>query len=213
MLNYGIIAAVSYLLGATPFGLLIARWVKGIDLRKAGSGNIGATNVTRVIGKKWGAVALLLDALKGAIPASLFPSLLPFAPDQLLHASVLAGVAAILGHMFSPWLRFKGGKGVATATGVVIVLAPWAFLIAFGLFVAVFATSRIVSLGSITAAIGFAVAQTFWLPTDPWSATNWSLAAFSYGIPALIIWQHRSNIGRLLRGEEHAFKKKTTEAT
>lgn len=201
------IALLSFVLGSIPFGLLIARAVAGVDLRQSGSGNIGATNVTRVVGKFWGAVVLLLDASKGAIPAGLFP-LLPGIPvEQQLHAAVLGGLLAILGHMFSPWLKFRGGKGVATATGVVLVLAPWGFLVAFALFVGVCAGTRIVSLGSLTAAVGFAITQWFVLQPTPWSEQLWSLTSFSLGVPALIVFQHRSNIRRLIRGEEHAFRK------
>lgn len=210
MLPMTLLAAAAYLLGSIPFGLLIARWVAGVDLRKAGSGNIGATNVTRVLGKTWGSVVLLLDAAKGGVPAGLFATLFDIGPAQQMSACVLAGICAVLGHMFSPWLKFRGGKGVATATGVVLVLAPWGFLAAFAVFVALFASTRVVSIGSIGAAATFAVAQVCMLWPELWTEQNWSLSTFSLGVPALIIVQHRSNLSRLLRGEEHAFRKPHT---
>lgn len=213
MISLVVVAVAGYLIGSIPFGLLIARWVAGVDLRKVGSGNIGATNVTRVVGKKWGAVALALDAGKGAIPTSALPILAGVATGDLLHASVLGGVAAILGHMFSPWLGFRGGKGVATAMGVVIILAPIGFLAALATFVILLAVTRIVSVGSIGAALSFAITQWFVLQPNFWSESRWSLGAFSIGVPALIIFQHRSNIRRLLRGEEHAFRKKSAATT
>ncbi len=213
MISLVVVAVAGYLIGSIPFGLLIARWVAGVDLRTVGSGNIGATNVTRVVGRKWGAVALALDAGKGAIPTGALPILTGVAAGELLHASVLGGVAAILGHMFSPWLGFRGGKGVATAMGVVIVLAPMGFLAALATFVLLLAITRIVSVGSIGAALSFAVTQWFLLQPHFWSESRWSLGAFSLGVPALIIFQHRSNIRRLLRGEEHAFRKKSPAPT
>ena len=209
MSEFLLVAAIAYGLGSIPFGLLIARWVAGVDLRTVGSGNIGATNVFRVLGKYWGTVALLLDAAKGGVPTACLPGMLGIEAGSLLPASVLAGVCAVLGHMFSPWLRFRGGKGVATATGVVIVLAPWGFLAAFTVFVLLFATTRIVSLGSMAAAATFAASQVLILWPNLWTAERWTLSAFSLGVPALIVYQHRSNIGRLMRGEEHAFRKRT----
>ncbi len=208
-----IIGIFGYLLGSLPFGLWIARAVAGVDLRTVGSGNIGATNVTRVVGKKWGAIALLLDAAKGAIPAGLLPLLLFSDPVLRLHAGVLGGLTAVLGHMFSPWLKFRGGKGVATATGVVLVLAPWGMLAALAAFILMTYATRIVSLGSLSAAIVFAIVQWWILKPEFWTADRWSLSAFSFGVPALIVFQHRTNIRRLLRGEEHAFRKKPDAAS
>ncbi|MFN8453045.1 MAG: glycerol-3-phosphate 1-O-acyltransferase PlsY, partial [Anaerolineae bacterium] len=146
----------AYLAGSIPFSLLIARWAGGIDLRQHGSGNVGATNVARTLGYKWGAVALLLDALKGLLPTWGLPLLFYGAGSR--HAPVAAGLAAIVGHMFPCWLGFRGGKGVATALGVVAVLSWQATLAAFVAFAAVFAVSRIVSLSSIVAAVTFLIA-------------------------------------------------------
>ncbi len=194
----------SYLIGSLPFGLLIARAVQGIDIREHGSRNIGSTNVTRVIGKKWGAICFVLDVLKGALPVGLLPSLLLGTDNiEFSHWQVAAGLLAILGHMFPIWLNFRGGKGVATALGVVVMLAWQSTAITFGVFAVCFAISRIVSLSSIVSAVVFAVLQLIRLCPHPFAATKWSLAAFSLAVPALIIMRHRANIGRLLRGEEH----------
>lgn len=205
-LGFSLIAAAAYLIGSLPFGYLIGRW-RGVDVRTAGSGNIGATNVGRILGKKWGGLVLLLDGLKGLLPTLLLPHLV--ADDLRTHAAVLAGVGTILGHMFPCWLKFRGGKGVATALGVALVLSWQATLIAAGIFFLLFVAFRIVSLGSIGAAMAFAVTQMIRLRPDPFAAGHWSLAAFSLAIPALIILRHRSNIVRLLRGEEKRFSSKS----
>ena len=204
----------AYLAGSLPFGLIVARAVKGIDIREHGSRNIGATNVTRVIGVKWGAVCFLLDLLKGSGPVWLLPQMLLAADGpSRTHWQVAAGLLAIIGHMFPVWLGFKGGKGVATALGVVAMLAPQSTAITFGVFVALFAITRIVSLGSIIAAVTFAVLQMIQLWPQPFRAETWSVASFSLAVPVLIILRHRANIGRLLRGEEHRFEFKRREPT
>jgi glycerol-3-phosphate acyltransferase PlsY len=190
----------AYLAGSIPFSLLLARWVGGIDLRQHGSGNVGATNVARTLGYKWGVVALLLDALKGLLPTWGLPLLFFGAGHP--HAPVAAGVVAIIGHMFPCWLGFRGGKGVATALGVVIVLSWPATLAAFAAFAVTFAATRIVSLSSILASVTFAIAEMIVLWPAPFSSTHWSRGVFALAVPALIIWRHRSNIGRLRRGEE-----------
>lgn len=197
-----IIALLSYLIGSLPFGFLLARWIKGVDLRAYGSGNIGATNASRVLGKKWGIVVLLLDVAKGLLPTLL---LWRFFGAELgaPHARVLAGTCAILGHVFPVWLGFRGGKGVATALGVASVLGwPWAMLGAAGVFALTFFTTRIVSLGSMLAAATFAGVQLYVLAPQWLDREHWSLTLFSTVMPALIILWHRSNLLRLLRGEE-----------
>ncbi len=196
------LAVVAYLIGSIPFGLLIVRWVKGVDLRTVGSGNIGATNAGRVLGKAGGLGVLLLDALKGLLPTLVLARLC----DETSATAVLAGTCAILGHMFPCWLGFRGGKGVATALGVVGVLAPWGTLAAFAAFALNFAATRIVSLGSVLAAIVFAVYQGFWLAPDWWSPEKRWLTVFSAAVPLLIILRHRSNLVRLLQGKEGAWK-------
>jgi len=198
----------AYLIGSIPFSLLIARWVGGIDLRQHGSGNVGATNVARTLGLKWGIVALLLDALKGLLPTWGLPLLLFPSGDAHTHAQVACGLAAIIGHMFPCWLGFRGGKGVATALGVVLVIAPLATLCAFGAFALTFAASRIVSLSSIVASAVFAIAEFVILAPSPFATATWSRALFALAVPALIILRHRSNIVRLLKGEEKRFTRK-----
>lgn len=199
----------AYAIGSTPFGLLVALAAGRIDIRKHGSGNIGATNVGRVLGSKWGLLVLVLDALKGFLPALLLPRLFFSDPDSLSH--VVAGVGTIVGHMFPVWLGFRGGKGVATALGVVLCLGPIGSAVAAFAFFALFVPFRIVSLSSIAAALAFAVTQLMLLSPTPFSAENRGLAIFSLLVPGLIILRHRTNIVRLWRGEEprYEFRRKT----
>jgi len=202
-----VIALVGYFAGAMPFGYLTARFVAGIDIRQAGSGNIGATNIGRVLGAKWGLCVLVLDCLKGLLPVLLTPLAVP---DSLAasaqHLQVLCGLCTIIGHMFPLWLRFRGGKGVATALGVILGLGTWATLIAFGIFALVFALFRIVSLSSISAAVAFAAVQMVLLTPHPFAEETWAAGVFSVLVPALILWRHRGNIVRLWRGEEPRFQ-------
>jgi acyl phosphate:glycerol-3-phosphate acyltransferase len=199
-------AAAGYLAGSLPFGYLTARFVAGIDIRKEGSGNIGATNIGRVLGVKWGILVLFLDCLKGLLPVLVTPWFLPeTAKPQAAHLQVLMGMCTVLGHMFPMWLRFRGGKGVATALGVVIAIGGWSTLAAFLAFVASFALLRIVSFSSILAAATFGVAQMVLLKPHPFAEDTWSTGVFSLLVPALILWRHRANIGRLLKGEEKRF--------
>jgi acyl phosphate:glycerol-3-phosphate acyltransferase len=198
----------AYLVGSLPFGYLTARVAAGIDIRSQGSGNIGATNVARVVGAKWGALVLMLDCLKGLLPVWLLPEAAHALTEQSLaipHLRVACAVATILGHMYPCWLGFRGGKGVATALGVVLVLGPWASLTALATFLVCIATFRIVSLSSIFAAVAFAIVQIAWLFPEPFSQENWSLTVFSLAVPLLIIARHRDNIVRLLRGQEAKF--------
>lgn len=198
---------LAYLVGSLPFGWIVARLVGQIDIRKHGSGNIGATNVARVLGAKYGAIVLALDCLKGAASTALL-SLLLLAPDapERLHLAVLSGVAAILGHMFPCWLGFRGGKGVATALGVAVVLAPAASGVALVVFVVCFAATRIVSLSSIIGACAFCALELWRLRPAPFAEPTWSLAAFSTVVPILIVVRHRANLARLVRGTEPRFQ-------
>jgi len=201
------VAITSYLAGSIPFGLVTAKLVAGTDIRKVGSGNIGATNVARTLGAKWGIVVLFLDALKGLLPVLFIPALFvsPDSPD-FDHARVLSGVATILGHMFPIWLGFRGGKGVATSLGVILVLGPWSTLAAVVAFALTFFFSRIVALSSVIAAIAFGVAQFVQLGAAAFTREKWSLTVFSIAVPLLIIVRHRSNLGRITRGEEKKFQ-------
>jgi acyl phosphate:glycerol-3-phosphate acyltransferase len=198
---------LAYLVGSLPFGLIVARLVGGIDIRQQGSGNIGATNVARVLGAKYGALVLVLDCLKGALPTALLPTLfLASSAPQRPHLAVLSGVATILGHMFPCWIGFRGGKGVATALGVALVLAPAASGVAFLVFALCFAATRIVSLSSILGASAFCGLELWLLRPTPFGDATWSLATFSAVVPILIIVRHRTNLLRLYRGEEPRFR-------
>ncbi|MEX0727376.1 MAG: glycerol-3-phosphate 1-O-acyltransferase PlsY [Planctomycetaceae bacterium] len=190
----------SYFIGAIPWGFLIARYGGGVDIRQAGSKNIGATNVWRTLGAKFGVAVLVLDALKGLLPTLYFRE---FVPAELhSHVAVGCGIAAVVGHMFPCWLGFRGGKGVATGLGVAVVLGPYALLAAVVVFALTLLTVRIVSLGSMLAAATFAVVQIGLLMPDPFASDVWSLSLFSLSIPLLIVIQHRGNMARLWRGEE-----------
>ena len=191
MLSLLVLAA--YLLGSIPNGLLIAR-LKGVDLQKVGSGNIGATNVFRCVGKGWGVLAFVLDAVKGFVPAFVFPRLLEFAPPWL---GLACGVAAVAGHNWPVWLKFKGGKGVSTSAGMLLGIAPAAVGIGFAVFAATVALTRFVSLGSILAAIAVPAAY-LWMN----GADNRLLAGALVLMGLLVIVKHRANIGRLLKGTE-----------
>ena len=211
-LSHFVLALASYLAGSIPFGLMIGRVVKGIDLRDHGSGNIGATNAGRVLGTKWGLICLVLDALKGFLPVALFPRWICGADAPLDDLAVLAGVATIVGHMFPCWLGFRGGKGVATSLGVVAMLSPWGLLVGAVAFFSTFAIFRIVSLSSILAAVGFGLFYLTPYSLTPYSRQSMSLGLFSAAVPLLIVFQHRSNVKRLLRGEEPRFAAKPESA-
>ena len=209
--NFAILALASYLAGSIPFGFIIGKLVKGVDLRKLGSGNIGATNAGRVLGKKWGLICLALDALKGLLPVAFLPSLfVPESSPWLSHAAVLSGVSTIIGHMFPCWLGFRGGKGVATSLGVLSILSPWGLLVAAGIFFSSLACWRIVSLSSMLAAAGFGIFELIRLKPSPFSELTWSQGVFALMVPLLIIVQHRSNIRRLLAGDEPPFSLKSS---
>lgn len=191
-----LLTALAYIIGSIPFGLLIAK-AKGVDIRKQGSGNIGATNVLRCLGKPLGITCFILDALKGFLPAALFPMIGNLDPTF----GILFGTAAILGHNFPVSLKFKGGKGVATSAGVLLGVAPLAVVIGLLTWVIVFKTSGYVSLGSIVAAILVVIAG--WTVGYPPAV---SIALTLLG--ALSIYRHRSNIQRLVSGTEHKFQRK-----
>jgi len=190
---------VSYVLGSIPFGVLMARLFGGRDVRKAGSGNIGATNVVRVVGPLAGILTLLSDSAKGWFAVWM--------AARTMHgeafAMVLAGFFAMLGHCFPIWLRFRGGKGVATAAGVFAALCPAAMLAATILFLLVVGFWRFVSLASVAAAA--AIPLLVYLLWAPHFAPPVSVTLISLAIAALVVSQHRGNISRLARGEEPKF--------
>lgn len=199
------IPVAAYLLGSIPFGLLLAKLFGTADIRKAGSGNIGATNVARVAGPVAGILTLLLDAGKGALAVLLAVRLAEGSSLWLM----LAGICALLGHCFPIWLGFRGGKGVATAAGVFLVLCPLACLGAALLFLLVVGYWRFVSLGSISAAAAIPLLMYFfWAPhhAPPHPITFGSLAA-----ALLIIYKHEGNIQRLAHGSEPRFSLRKNE--
>jgi glycerol-3-phosphate acyltransferase PlsY len=192
--------AISYAAGSLPFAWLAGR-AAGVDLRQQGSGNLGATNVFRVLGWKVGLAVFLADALKGALPVLLLPPRLAGA-DTLLWA-IACGIAAIAGHVRPIFFAFrKGGKGVATAAGVFFALAPLPMLVTFTLFVTVVLVTGYVSVGSLLSAI---VLPSLLLATQ---GARSPLFLTSLVIAAFVFWTHRANIGRLRRGEEHRFGKR-----
>jgi acyl phosphate:glycerol-3-phosphate acyltransferase len=185
----------AYLLGSTPTSYLMGRAVKGIDLREHGSGNLGATNAFRVLGWKVALPVMIIDVAKGWFPTVYFPV---WDRASAAEWALAYGAAAIVGHVLSVYMRFRGGKGVATSAGVFLAIAPWAVLIGFVVWGVTVTLTRIVSLSSILAAVVLPLAV--FVTNEP----AFELA-LSLGLSAFIIYAHRANIGRLLRGEEARF--------
>ncbi len=206
---YVIIAIVAYLLGSIPFGYLLVRIFRGEDIRLTGSGNIGATNVARSGAKGLGIATLALDAVKGCIAVLLawylgrkigyIGPLSDCFGYKRAELGAIAALFAVVGHMFPVWLKFKGGKGVATALGVFVFLFPKAIPVALGIFILVVALTRYVSLGSILATIAFPIAAWFFYRPD------WISLLLVVIVAVLIIGKHHANIGRLLAGTESRF--------
>jgi len=188
----------SYLLGAVPFGLVVGK-IAGIDVRQHGSKNIGATNVSRLLGKRLGVITLILDVLKGFLPMAVAALVLGDGQESRIYVCA-CGIAAVVGHMFPLYLRFRGGKGVATGLGVFLYLSPLAILISLVLFVAVVAFSGFVSAGSLLASALFPL----WL----FILGGEKVLILTAAVIAVLIWlKHRENIGRLLQGTEKSWKK------
>jgi len=200
------VAIVSYLIGSFPSGYIIGR-MNGVDLRKEGSGNIGATNALRVLGKKWGYIVFAADIFKGWLSVTLaYAFANRFAPDQLVIAGVLAGLFSVLGHNFPIWLGFKGGKGIATSAGIMLALFPiWVFLCALVVWVSFFYTTRYVSVASIFAAASLSVSSTV---LALFGKCDWLLVPVAFLMTGLAIWRHKSNIERLFAGTEKKFEKR-----
>jgi glycerol-3-phosphate acyltransferase PlsY len=211
ILSYAVIALAGYLLGSIPTGYLAGR-ARGIDIRTVGSGNMGATNVFRTLGKTAGVIVLVVDGLKGyAACVWLCDGVLTLMKLPTTDAGlyrIIAGIAAVLGHNFTCWLKFKGGKGIATSAGVYFALAPLAVSVALGAWIIVFALSRYVSVASIAAAV--ALPATVWLMPD-----SLTLRIVTTALGLLAIVKHKSNIERLFSGTERRFGQKsaTPEAT
>ena len=209
ILIYIVVALGAYLLGSIPFGFLAAK-AKGIDIRNVGSGNIGATNAMRVLGKPTGVLVLLLDALKGYAAVAWLPILvLKFSNGSTVDPETLrivAGIFVVLGHNYTCWLKFKGGKGIATTAGVYLALAPWAVLVGLVVFILAVIVTRYVSVGSIAAAVALPV--TVWIMTPH----NVFLGIVSTALGSLAIYKHKSNIQRLMAGTENRLGKKAEAA-
>lgn len=230
VLTFGGVACIcgAYLLGAVPFGLLLGR-ARGIDVRKSGSGNIGATNLSRSLGRGWGIVAFLLDFAKGLLPVLLARTLVSEWPSGSLDASpaelantglastsvqnaawlpAAAGAAAVLGHVFPIYLRFRGGKGVATAFGAMAALSPPAALAGGAVWGAVFLTTKTVSLGSLAAAATLPVVVALCAGQDapPADVSYVSVQVLAIFLTVLVFARHRGNIVRLFNGEEFRFR-------
>ncbi len=213
--------AGSYLLGSIPFGLLIGK-AYGVDIREQGSGNIGATNLGRALGKRWAVAAFLLDFSKGILPTLAASYIAQVNTNEPLYLGILAGTAAILGHTFPLYLRFRGGKGVATTLGVITGVAPPATVLAGIVWLGVYLKTRTVSISSL--ATGATLPLGIWGTELLYQQTYFTLLyqqtdftariVFSIAIAALIFLRHRTNIVRILRGEELTFKKagENTEA-
>jgi acyl phosphate:glycerol-3-phosphate acyltransferase len=201
-------ALVGYLFGSFPAGYFAGR-LAGVDVRARGSGNIGATNVLRVLGKKWGLPVFAIDAFKGFASVRLAFVLVKYWPDAMPYGeyfAILAAAMSVVGHSFPVWLRFKGGKGVATSAGALVGLMPLAVPLVLLVWVVVFEITRYVSLASVIAAIALPIIVSM---LARWRIVDTSaLIYFSIMITLLVLWRHRSNLSRLLKGTEQRFTRK-----
>lgn len=207
ILFYSLLVIGAYLVGAIPFGFIIGK-LYGVDVRKAGSGNIGATNVTRTVGKTAGKVCFALDLVKGALP--VLAALLIYQGEKYAWLALACGAAAIAGHIFPVYLKFKGGKGISTAAGVALALAPLPLVGAAAVWVAVFFIWRYVSLASIVAAITLPLLAWLFifLGIGSEAARSWVTLVFFAVVALLAVLRHTGNIKRLFNGTESRFGKK-----
>jgi acyl phosphate:glycerol-3-phosphate acyltransferase len=208
MIKLAVLLLGSYLLGSIPFGYLAGR-LRGIDIRRAGSGNVGATNVVRVLGKRYGYPVFALDVLKGFWAVKISMLVAPGQPPEWNSPQIfgmLAAMSCVLGHLYPPWLQFKGGKGVATSAGALLALTPVAALVGVVIWIIVFWLTGYVSLASITAAVGLPIG----ILVIGWQNPNKvkPLVYCSACVAAVVIWRHRSNLSRLIRGTESRFTRK-----
>ena len=204
MFTFAFVLVGSYLLGSIPFGCLAGR-IRGIDIRKVGSGNIGATNVVRVLGKRYGYPVFVLDFLKGLGAVRIAMAVRPESTSPEL-VGALAAVSAVIGHSFPIWLKFRGGKGVATSAGALFGLMPLATVIGAAIWILTFLLTRYVSVASVATAVAlpFVIAIMTWLNQTDGKALFYS----SLCLAAVIIWRHHSNLSRLVRGTEPRFTRK-----
>jgi acyl phosphate:glycerol-3-phosphate acyltransferase len=211
-----LIIILSYIVGSIPTGLLVSKYIKGIDIRKHGSGNIGSTNVMRTLGWKLGLLVQTGDIVKGLIAVLLiarlhygdfpFNNRTPF--DDITVVQIIAGLAAVLGHIFSVFLNFRGGKGINTAAGMLVGIAPIDISIALGVFILVLFSTGYVSLGSLSAATAFP--STLFIRYNIFHVdipSYHTLILFSIATSLLLFYAHRSNIKRLLQGQENRFNR------
>ena len=205
MFKIGFIIVSAYLLGSIPTSVWLGRIIKGVDLRDSGSGNAGATNAFRVLGKTIGSLVLLLDMLKGFLAVSLVHLQSTFAPgtETWMILKICLGLVAVLGHIFPVFAGFRGGKGVATITGVALGLHPFGALAAIGIYLLVFLLTRISALGSLIAVLTYPV----WIILV-FRADYLTVRIFSLVVLVLVLITHRSNILRLMRGEEKSLFRK-----
>ena len=203
-----VVICIGYVFGSFPSGYLAGR-MRGVDVRKHGSGNIGATNVLRVLGKPWGFGVFFADAFKGFVAVRLALAIVARTPGAAEYAefyAILAAAACVAGHSFPVWLQFKGGKGVATSAGAIFGVVPIAAISIFLVWLVVFLTTRYVSVASILAAL--ALPAVVGVLVRLHYTRGYVLLYFSLAMTALVVWRHRSNISRLLNGTEQRFARK-----
>jgi glycerol-3-phosphate acyltransferase PlsY len=199
-------ALAGYLAGAVPFSYIAGRVFGGVDLRRHGSGNLGATNTFRLLGARIAVVVLALDVAKGFVPVAVAPALGATGHVPREWLMLTAAFFAVIGHMFSVFVSFAGGKGIATTAGAFAALAPWPLVTAAAVFGLVFAAKRIVSLASIVSAVVFPIAI-FVLDRTGLAPAPWPLRAASVLVTVVVLVKHRSNMRRLLRGEESVLQR------
>jgi len=222
MLNLVVIVILSYLVGSIPNSIIIAKKVAGINIKEHGSGNAGGTNVMRVLGKKYGLLVILLDALKGAIAVILISRLylgnFPFANqtpfDDFTLIQIIAGVSAVMGHIWTIFAGFKGGKGIATGLGVLISVVTFDMLLGLAVFILVVSLSKYVSLGSISAAISVPIFMIIRENIFGVNITGYhTLLPFIIGLALIVVYTHRTNLNKLFAGKENkiSFAKKSVK--
>lgn len=212
----GILISVvaTYLIGSIPFGLLTARIAGGIDIRQHGSGNIGATNVGRIMGRKFFFLVFMLDMLKGFLPTFFAvqetAAVKPTDMTPLLsHAPILVAAAAVIGHNFPLYLKFKGGKGVATSLGVVLAIDLSSSIIALAVFLITLGIWRFISLSSLLATTSFLIGH-FVTTAKPFGRFEWGTTCIMIGLWAMMIWKHKANLDRIVKGTEPKVGRKKT---